>query len=52
MIDNTSEFLWRAFASTGDPMAYLNFKHSRRDGTESGFEGRNNENNQDTGIGS
>jgi hypothetical protein len=48
-MDNSSEFLWRAFAATGDPTAYLNFTHSRRN--EPGFEGRSNENTESTGFG-
>jgi len=50
MNDNPSEFLWRAFAATGDPTAYLNFTHSRRN--ETGYKGRSNENSESTGISS
>ncbi|MCL2223741.1 MAG: hypothetical protein FWB96_02100 [Defluviitaleaceae bacterium] len=49
MIDNGSEFLWRAFASTGDPMAYLDFSRNRLDKT--GFEGTVNANDKSAGIG-
>jgi hypothetical protein len=50
MIDNPSEHLWRAFAVTGDPMAYLHFSQNRYGKT--GVEGKKNANDKSTRAGS
>ncbi|MCL1882514.1 MAG: hypothetical protein FWF81_02000 [Defluviitaleaceae bacterium] len=48
-MDN-SEFLWRAFSVTGDPLAYVEYSRNRNEKT--GSKGRINENHKSTRLGS
>jgi len=49
-MDFPTEYLWRAFAVTGDPMAYVDYAQNRKTGV--GFEGRRVENNKGKRAGS